>query len=56
MRRIFVAILFIPLLAAGQPAQKGDVWLTFRYFGGAWKERGRVSPAFLSSKENISSS
>jgi len=44
MRRVFLAILFIPLLASGQPNQKGDVWLPFKYFLGTWKGTGKGDP------------
>lgn len=44
MRRVFLALLFIPLLAAGQPIQTGDVWLPFKYFLGNWKGTGKGEP------------
>jgi hypothetical protein len=44
MRRVFLAILFIPLLASGQTTQKGDVWLPFNYFVGTWKGAGKGDP------------
>jgi len=44
MRRVFLAILFIPLLVSGQPNQKTDVWLPFKYFLGTWKGTGQGEP------------
>lgn len=44
MRRVFLAILFIPLLVSGQPNQTSDVWLPFKYFLGTWKGTGKGDP------------
>ena len=44
MQRVFLAILFIPLLNSGLPNQKGDVWLPFNYFAGTWKGTGKGDP------------
>ena len=44
MRRVFRALLFIPVLTVGQPNQKADVWLPFKYFLGTWKGTGKGEP------------
>ncbi len=44
MRRIFLSILFIPCLAAGQETPKPDVWQPFQYFLGTWTGSGKGEP------------
>src|SRR5688572_8117308 len=44
MRKVLLAILFIPLLVSGQPNQKADVWLPFKYFVGTWIGSGKGEP------------
>ena len=45
MRRVFLAILFIPLIASGQAkTASNDVWQPFQYFVGSWKGTGKGEP------------
>jgi hypothetical protein len=45
MRRILVALIFIPLIATGQTKPVvGDVWQPFQYFVGSWKGTGKGEP------------
>ena len=45
MRRIFVALVFIPLIASAQTKPvAADVWQPFQYFVGSWKGTGKGEP------------
>ncbi len=44
IRRLFLAIVFLPLLVSGQQTQKPDVWQPFQYFIGSWIGTGKGEP------------